>query len=95
MPNYLVLPPKGGAVITTKTHSGQSYTAAAGSNVTVPAYDAFNLSANGWVLVAETGTTAARPAAPGRGKLYYDTTISKFVMHDGGVWRDPTTGSAA
>lgn len=58
------------------------------------------LSANGWLKVAQVGTTAQRPdggvpASLQSPFLYLDTTAAKIVAWDGVNWRDPATGAVA
>ncbi|MDI9846557.1 hypothetical protein QM467_00635 [Rhodoblastus sp. 17X3] len=82
--------------------NGRTYSAAPGSYVDVPDFDAAVLMANGWANVAPSGPTSARPkpgaltppytAAPGF--EFIDTTLNKWIVFDGLVWRDPLTGSA-
>ena len=75
-----------------------------GHAVDVPDMDAPQLSANGWVRVAISGPTTARPtvnpntappyvAAPGL--LYADTTTAAIVVFDGATYRNPITGASA
>jgi hypothetical protein len=77
-----------------------SYTASPGSVIDVLDADAEQLEANGWIAVAPSGPTSARPAGTlglyqaSPGQLYYDTTISKLIISDGQTWRDPSTGNA-
>jgi hypothetical protein len=80
--------------------NGRSYTAAPGSFLDVYDADAQELEANGWVAVAPSGPTSARPvgrlglyqSAPGQ--LFFDTTINKLIISDGQTWRDPANGNA-
>jgi hypothetical protein len=80
--------------------NGRSYGASPGSVIDVLDSDAAVLEANGWIAVAPSGPTSARPtgtlglyqASPGQ--LYYDTTISKLIISDGQAWRDPSNGNA-
>jgi hypothetical protein len=82
------------------TINGRSYSASPGSVLDVLDYDAAILEANGWIRVAPSGPSSARPtgrlglyqSAPGT--LFYDTTLSKLIVCDGQSWRDPATGSA-
>jgi len=80
---------------------GRSYTAASGSYLDVPDFDAGPLEANGWTRACLVGPTSSRPsgtlppypAVPGQ--FYFDTTISKMIICDAGAtWRDPASGSA-
>lgn len=48
--------------------------------------DAVNATAR---LLTQQGATAARPAAPVVGQMFYDTTLGKPIWrHASGVWRD-------
>jgi hypothetical protein len=84
----------------TRIVNGRSYSSTPGNTLDVYDADAQELEANGWIAVAPSGPTSARPtgtlgqytATPGF--LYYDTTISKLVISDGLTWRDPATGNA-
>jgi hypothetical protein len=76
--------------------NGRTYSAVPGTAQDVPDIDAAVLAANGWTKVCLSGPTSARPAfdpystAPysaGRGVVYYDTTLSEFVISDGETWR--------
>jgi hypothetical protein len=97
--NIRLLPPVA-AALQTRVVNGRSYSAAPGGVVDVYDADAQELEANGWIAVAPSGPTSARPtgtlgqytATPGF--LYYDTTISKLVIFDGANWRDPSNGSS-
>jgi|SRR5882672_1294991 len=81
--------------------NGRTYTAAAGSFLDVAAdADAYELTANGWVFVGLSGTTAARPTVNSAPQplqpsmRYFDTTLSKTIFWDGAVWRDPLNGNS-
>lgn len=100
--NFRMLPPP--AVISqTIVVKGRSYSGAPGSVMDILDADAMVLSANGWIRVAASGTTAQRPttnmytnppyiAAPG--VTYWDVTLSKLIVFDGLTWRDPNNGDA-
>lgn len=100
--NIRMLPPP--AVISqTIVVNGRSYSGAPGAVMDILDADAVMLSANGWVKVALSGPTSARPltsqatgslyfAAPGL--QFYDTSLGKIVVFDGATWRDPVTGAA-
>ena len=82
--------------------NGRSYAAIPpGTLTTVEGSDADVLTANGFVRVGYTGTTAQRPPLAMNGYratvglLYWDTTISAPVIFDGVNWRSPSTGSVA
>lgn len=77
------------------TINGRTYACAANSFVDVPALDAYLMGANGWVLVAGSGTTAQRPSTPFQGTLYHDTTVGLVVVFEGSAWRNPATGAVA
>jgi hypothetical protein len=97
--NIRLLPPVAVAA-QTRIVNGRSYSSTPGNTLDVYDADAQELEANGWIAVAPSGPTSARPtgtlgqytATPGF--LYYDTTISKLVISDGLTWRDPATGNA-
>jgi hypothetical protein len=80
--------------------NGRSYSSTPGSVIDIMDADALELSGNGWIAVAPSGPTSARPtgtlgqytATPGF--LYYDSTISKLIIYDGANWRDPANGSS-
>jgi hypothetical protein len=80
--------------------NGRAYSAVPGGFLDVLDSDAQELQANGWVWVAPSGPTGARPtgrlglyqASPGT--LFYDTTLSKLIVCDGVNWRDPVNGNA-
>ena len=82
-----------------KVH-GRNYQALAGQVVTVPAADGERLQANGWIMVALSGSSGSRPTTrlgqyPAvASMLFWDETLGQFIVHDGVTWRDPTTGSA-
>jgi hypothetical protein len=81
---------------------GRTYAAIpAGTLVTVEGSDADVLSANGFVRIGFTGTTAQRPPVTGSaycaivGMIFWDTTLSAPVVFDGVNWRSPSTGVVA
>jgi hypothetical protein len=77
-----------------------TYSSTPGTTIDVYDADAQVLEANGWIPVAPSGPTSARPvgtlglyqAAPGT--LFFDTTINKLIISDGVSWRDPRDGSS-
>jgi hypothetical protein len=81
--------------------NGRVYTPSAGATFDVADFDAPQLSANGWVSIAPSGPTSARPSplttsAPyiaGIGTHFFDQTLGKIVVFDGAVWRDPATAA--
>jgi hypothetical protein len=95
--NRRMLPPIQ-AAYQSRTVNGRIYTAAPGAVLDVPDFDAVMLSANGWIDVAPSGTTAQRPIGSlgqynaSAGFEYFDTTLSKINISDGQNWRDPATG---
>lgn len=99
--NVRMLPPVS-AVAQTITVNGRTYSATPGSAVDVPDFDAGMLAANGWVRIAPSGPTSARPttstlSAPyiaGAGFHFYDTTLAQLIVFDGQTWRSPANGSA-
>ena len=105
MPNCRMMPPAvvAGQPVTSQQNmmvNGRTYAATPGSVLDVPDMDGAILVANGWLRVANSGTTAQRPtstslplrSAPG--VHFLDTTINKFIVFDGITWRDPTSGAS-
>lgn len=99
---FRVLPP---TIATKQTMNinGRNYTGAPGVAMDVPDFDGRVLTANGWVYVAPSGPTSARPSpnpvltppyTAAIGTDFYDTSISKYILWDGATWRDPATGNA-
>jgi hypothetical protein len=84
----------------TRIVNNRSYTAAAGSVIDVLDSDAQVLQANGFIFVAPSGPTSARPAgtlglySAAAGSTFYDTTIGKFIVSDGVNWRDVSNGNS-
>jgi hypothetical protein len=83
-------------VYQTTVANGRTYTGAPGSYQDVPDIDAGILAANGWTKACVSGPTSARPSTnpnttppylAAAGFVYYDTTLSEFVIHDGATWR--------
>jgi hypothetical protein len=80
--------------------NGRSYSASPGSVLDVLDYDAAVLEANGWIHVAPSGPTSARPTgrlglySAAAGQSYFDTTLGKLIISDGQNWRDPANGNA-
>jgi hypothetical protein len=99
--NFRMLPPIA-VTAQTMTVNGRTYAAAPGSALDVPDFDAGALAANGWIKVAPSGPTSARPTpaatgAPyigGVGSHFYDTTLAQLIVFDGATWRNPATGAA-
>jgi hypothetical protein len=79
----------------TRTVSGRTYSAPAGTALDIPDYDARTLQANGWVFVAPSGPTSARPVgALGQypaiaGCEFFDTSLGYVIRYDGATWRSP------
>jgi hypothetical protein len=82
----------------TRVVNGRSYTAAPGSVFDVLDADAEQLEANGWIAVAPSGPSSARPSgtlglySAAAGQSFFDTTRGKLIVSDGQTWRDPATG---
>ncbi len=105
MPTHRLLPPVT-ASNQTKVVNNRSYTAQPGSAIDVVSWDADMLSANGWIFVAMSGPTSARPTPTlsgaigpegtqaGPGTKFYDTTLGALIVCDGVTWRSPVDGSA-
>jgi hypothetical protein len=76
--------------------NGRTYKQALGSFLDVPEFDVPGLAANGWVRVCLSGPTSARPSTnpnltppyiASNGLIFFDTTLSAPVVHDGATWR--------
>jgi hypothetical protein len=102
MATFRMLPPTGICQLN-RIVNGRTYSSAPGAAIDIVDFDAGVLSANGWVKVALTGPTSARPSTNPNGTPpylataglhYVDTTLDKVVVFDGATWRDPLTGSA-
>ncbi len=97
--NYRMLPPPAVANQTVVAN-GRTYTATPGNSLDVPDFDSGILAANGWIRVALSGATTARPSTataphlPAKDLRFYDTTLSAIVIYDGATWRTPTGASA-
>ncbi len=81
--------------------NGNLYTCSVGSTIDVLTADAPGLVSQRWASLAPSGPTSARtiassmtcpPYPAGLGMMFFDTTLSKMIGFDGGVWRDPATG---
>lgn len=94
--NRRLLPPLN-VQMQTLSVDGRSYSGTPGQVLDVPDFDAGQLEANGWTPIAQSGTTAQRPAlaAVARGTHYFDTTLAALIAWDGATWRNPATGAAA
>jgi hypothetical protein len=88
-----VLPPTNVAYQTTIAF-GRTYTGAPGTALDVPDFDAAVITANSWLRVGRSATTATRPTDPRVGGLILDISLAKMICWDGAHWRDPATGSA-
>jgi hypothetical protein len=79
--------------------NGRQYSASAGQELDVIDVDAQVLSANGWIWVAPSGTTAQRPVGTlgmyqaTEGFLYFDTSINLLITFAGGTWRSNSTSA--
>lgn len=100
MTTHRMLPPVSVLQQSIVTPSGRAYAASPGSVVDAIGDDARVLSANGWLDIAPSGTTAERPVgALGvyqsvAGSRYFDTSLNKFIVFDGQTWRDPASGAS-
>ena len=105
MPNYRMMPPAvvAGGPVTSQSSmvvNGRNYSGSPGSVADIPDMDAQVLGANGWIKIAPSGATAARPTATSApvnaapGTQFWDVTLSKLVVFDGKAWRDPSNGNA-
>ena len=84
----------------TRIVNGRTYTGTTGSVVDVVDFDGSVLAANGWVVVAPSGPTSARPVGSlgqypaARGVKFFDETLDALIVFDGSVWRNPASGAA-
>jgi hypothetical protein len=95
MANIQMIPPGNGSQNPCR-FSGRSYTAALGSVISVPDFDANVLESNGWIRCAGhgAGTTAQRPTTGlFRGMTYFDSTVGANMIWDGNAWRNHATGA--
>jgi hypothetical protein len=88
---------------TAVTLPGRTYTAAPGQVLDVPDFDAAALQAQGWIAISfglsariqgGSGPSTQRPSPPWVGCHFFDTTLGKLVVYDGGAWRDPANGNS-
>ena len=92
MTNIKLIPLGGKA--TTMVANGRTYTCAANVTIDVPDFDAFVLTANGFIAVAgSVGATSARPTNPGKGQTYHDTTLGLTIVFEGTAWQNPANGA--
>lgn len=91
--NIRVMPPASGT--TSHTVNGRTYSAAVGTTLDVPDFDAQVLMANGWTAVATggVGTTTQRPVNPSKQTQFHDNTLGYVIVYDGKSWRNPATGA--
>lgn len=106
MANIRVFPPPDG-LHNSITINGRTYTAAPGSYLDMPDFDAQVACSSGWTAVTAPGTqvgpTASRPTsspsgrgpADLRGLVFIDTTLGAVICHDGLTWRNVLTGASA
>ena len=87
--NHRLIPPAGTSKIIV---NGRTFDPSAGAQ-DVPEYDSGHLQANGWIFLAPSGPTSARPtSALGTfpllpGVRFWDTTVGHMVLWDGKNWR--------
>ena len=81
--------------------NGRSYTSTPGHVLDVLESDAAVLTANNWLYVAQSGTSAQRPTSSlgngstaATGARYFDTTVGALIMFDGKTWRSLVDGSS-
>src|ERR1700756_2668087 len=97
--NIRLLPPVSVA-LQTIAFKGRAYSAVPGGFLDVLDSDAAVLEANGWIHVATSGPTSARPTgtlgpySAAAGQSFFDTTLGKLIFSDGQSWRDPANGNA-
>jgi hypothetical protein len=88
--NIRLLPPVS-VPAQTRVVNGRSYTAAPGSVIDVYDADAEQLQANGWIPVAPSGPTGARPSGTlglytaAAGSTFFDMTLGKLIISDGQI----------
>jgi len=102
--NHRLLPPVAIAY-QAMSPNGRSYSGKPGSAFDVNSADAGILEANGWIFVAMSGPTSARPAPTLSGAIgaeglqanpgtkFFDTTLDQMIVCDGVTWRS-ADGSA-
>ena len=84
--------------------NGRSYAGTPGVAMDVPDFDGNELQANGWIFVALSGPSSARPTPTlsgpigpsyaGPGGKFYDTTLDQMIFCDGVTWRSPVDGTS-
>ena len=95
MANIQMMPPGNGSQNPCR-FNGRSYSAALGSVISVPDFDANVLESNGWIRSAAdgSGTTAQRPTTGlFVGMRYLDSTVGATMIWDGKAWRNHATGA--
>jgi hypothetical protein len=55
--------------------------------------DAATLASSGFIVVARSGVTAARPSSVKPGEHYLDTTLGYLIIWNGSAWINPATGA--
>jgi hypothetical protein len=100
LPTIRLLPPTN-AQQQTIVANGRSYSSTPGHVVDVLDFDATVLTANGWLRVAQSGTTAQRPTSSqgngfvaASGTTFFDTTVGTLLIFDGAAWRSPVDGAS-
>jgi len=97
--NRRLLPPVAVANQTVVAN-GRTYSSTPGNFLDAPDDDSLVLEANGWVFVAFSGPTSARPGntitnvpMAGVGFKFFDTSLSQLAIWDGATWRS-TAGAS-
>ena len=96
MATYNAMPPKPMAASQTSvttTVNGRTYTCAVGSSIQVPAFDAFELSANGWGIIEDIATGASRPPHRPSWRIYFDANAATTIWWNGSGWVRPSSGA--
>jgi hypothetical protein len=97
--NIRLLPPTAAAYQTIAV-KGRTYSSTPGNVVDVYDADAQVLEANGWIAIAPSGPSSARPTgtlglySAAAGQSFFDSTLGKLIISDGQAWRDPSNGNA-
>jgi hypothetical protein len=104
MTTYRLLPPVA-VGSQQRTAYGRSYSGTPGEAFDVASSDAQILTCNGWIFLALSGPTSARPTptlsgATGAegvqanpGARFFDTTLNQMIFCDGATWRDAAGAS--
>jgi hypothetical protein len=97
MPNVQVIPPAPGFGNNPATVNGRTYSAAQGTVLLVPDFDAQYLVGNGWIPCAGrnglAGSTAQRPTNPFKNQQFFDMTVGGMVIWNGASWVHHATGA--